>query len=96
MDRFPAKEIFDLEDAVAPQLFAVREGEIYYFDKINKHEGRFCKKGRDGTQMLVEVGESQGILNTSGDIYIIDMDSNTRISKLDKDGKSYRILSIYQ
>jgi hypothetical protein len=86
MNRFPAKKIFELEDAVAPQLFAVREGEIYYFDKINKHEGRFCRKGTDGTQTLVEIGEGQGILSVDGSIYLIDIDDKTKIYKLNEEG----------
>lgn len=77
----PAKKLYELNDAIVPQLFTMRDGEIYYFDKLNQHEGRFYKKDQNGAELLIELGEAQGILSSDGDIYSIQVGEKTIIKK---------------
>lgn len=91
---FP-KEILKLENAVAPEAFAVKDGTIYYFDRINKYEGRFCKLDKEIGYLETEVDESQGVLTHEGEQYLININSNnTKIEKLDEKGQRKRIINL--
>lgn len=87
MRTIPAKEIYKLDGSVVPQLFMQRDGDIYFFDKINPHEGRFCRLEKGEVSTILEVGEGQGIINHMGEIYLLQIDTPTVISKYSLNGK---------
>lgn len=91
---FP-KEILKLENAIAPETFSVNDEEILYFDRVNKHEGRFCKLYRGSEYLETEIDEFQGILIHEGQKYIINMDNDkTRIIRLSQDGEWKEIINL--
>lgn len=88
-------EILKLENAIAPETFSVNEDEIFYFDRINKYEGRFCKSGNKGGYLEIEVDESQGIWTHEGEKYLININNNnTKIERFSEEGEWKEIISI--
>lgn len=91
---FP-KEILKLENAVAPETFSVNNEEILYFDRVNKHEGRFCKLYSRSEYFETEIDEFQGILINEGQKYIINIDNDkTKIIRLSEDGECKEIINV--
>lgn len=94
MNTVPAREIYKLDGAIVPQLFIERDGDIYFFDKINPHEGRFCRFQKGEVKVVLEVGEGQGIINHRGEIYLLQIGETTVISKYKLDGQMDRTISM--
>lgn len=95
MKRIPPKEVLNLENAIAPETFAIKGDEIFYFDRINRYEGRFCKLGKMIEYLVTEVDESQGILTHEGEEYLINInDNSTRIEKLSPQGEWLEIINL--
>jgi hypothetical protein len=90
----PANKFYQLESSIVPQLFVVRDGEILYFDKINQHEGRFCKKDNRGSNIILEVGEGQGTFNENGDLYVIQSGEKTIINRYSLSGDVTQVIEI--
>jgi hypothetical protein len=83
----PVKKYYELNDSIVPQLFTIWDGYIYYFDKLNQHEGRFYKNDGSKTQLMIEIGEAQGILCNNADIYSLQVGEKTFIKKYSLNGK---------
>ncbi len=95
MKRIPPKEVINLENAIAPETFAIKGEVIFYFDRINRYEGRFCKLGKEIEYLVTEVDESQGILTHEGEEYLINInDSYTRIERLSTQGEWLEIINL--
>lgn len=84
---FSVKKWCDLENSIAPQMFGIKNDNLYFFDKINRHEGRFCK-GNSNKGILFEIDNNIGIVSKDGDMYSIELNNNTIIKELDDDGNS--------
>lgn len=95
MKRVLPEEVINLDNAVAPVAFAVRDGHIFYFDRINKYEGRFCKLGNRGEYLETEVDESQGVLTHDGDEFLLNINNNyTRIERLLKENEWQELIKL--
>lgn len=95
MIRISPDEVFNLENAVAPETFAVKDNQIFYFDRINRYEGRFCKLFNTGEYMESEVDESQGILTHEGEEHLINInEDSTKIEKLSPQGEWQEIINL--
>lgn len=83
MKRISPVLVFNLENAVAPETFAVSGGQIFYFDRINKYESRFCRLFNGCGYLEAEVDEVQGIITHEGEKYLMKIDTNfTSIERL--------------
>ena len=95
MKKVSPKEVLNLENAIAPETFAIKGDEIFYFDRINRYEGRFCKLGKEIEYLVTEVDESQGILTHKGEEYLINInDNSTRIEMFSAQGEWLEIINL--
>ena len=74
-------QIFKLHGSIAPQMFLIRNDGIVYFDKINRHEGRFCINTGDENKVLLEVGEGEGRISSKNNFYLFQFKENTIITE---------------
>jgi hypothetical protein len=81
---YPLHKLIRLENSLVPKVFKIINDEIYFFDAINKHEGRFCKRN-EYMHIILEVEVPFGII-TEVNMYSIDMGINTIIKEFDLDG----------
>jgi hypothetical protein len=90
---YPIKKWCRLENSLVPKVFEVINDELYFFDNINKHEGRFCKKN-GFADIILDVDVPFGIF-THDNMYSIDMGKNTIIKEFDLDGNFVREFLLY-
>lgn len=79
----------ELENAVLPQMFLYKQGEVLFFDKINKHEGRFYRI-YNKVKTFYEIDDSIGIISKDGDMFSIKLGNTTIIKELDEGGSTIR------
>ena len=73
MGKIKYKESYELKSSIAPQTFFMDGSQIYYFDKINKYEGRFCVKDNNEERIISETGDGYGIYDNEGNMYLINL-----------------------
>lgn len=95
MKKISPNEVLNLENALAPETFAIKNDEILYFDRINRYEGRFCKLGNRVEHLVTEVDESQGILTHDGEEHLTNINDNcTKIERLSTQGEWQEIINL--
>lgn len=84
MASVPTKKIINLTDSVVPQVFQLIDDGIYYFDKLNKHEGKFCFHKDGKTEVIGETDGGQGFILSDGKMYILDIGEYTKMYRFNK------------
>lgn len=82
----PAEKILNLKGSITPQCFSMREGEFYFYDRMNMHEGRFCKLQEDNTEVLFEIIGCQGLVKDGGELYTLEIGERTNITNYNPEG----------
>lgn len=88
MSKIPSAKTIYIPYCIAPQTFALKDGQIFYFDRINNFEGRLCKTDGNNSYELFETGEGQGVITANADFYMIEIEEKTKISRYDLSGES--------
>lgn len=94
MVKIPVFNTCELSDSIVPQVFIKRDGEIIYFDKINPDEGRFYSVSSQGERIFFEIGEGQGIITDSGDLYAAEAGEDTILTKYSTQGKAEKMVRL--
>lgn len=69
-----------LKNAVIPQLFTLHEDGLLYFDRLNPIEGRFCRYKSGINEVLFEITNGQGIIDSKGNLFSIEIGEYTKIT----------------
>lgn len=88
MSKIPSEKTTFIPHCIAPQTFALKDGQIFYFDRINNFEGRFCILDGNNSYELFETGEGQGIITPNADFYLLEIEDKTIISKYGYTGEN--------
>lgn len=80
------KKQFELERSIFPQTFYVHNNILFYYDKINKHEGRLCKVDGSKTEILYEYADDLGFISGQGKVYAIRFGKETRVREIELEG----------
>ncbi|EYE89595.1 hypothetical protein Q428_01875 [Fervidicella metallireducens AeB] len=80
-------KIINLKDSVVPQIFELIDDGIYYFDKLNKHEGKFCFYKDGNTEVIGETDGGQGFILSDGKMYILNIGEYTSMYRFNKNNK---------
>jgi hypothetical protein len=79
--KIKCKNSFYLRESVAPQAFYINDQDVYYFDKTNQYEGRFCIKDNCGERSIYQIDDGYGIFDNKGDMYILNLNMESGITK---------------
>lgn len=95
MEKISPIEKLRLENAVAPETFLIRNNEVFYFDRINRYEGRFCRIYNGIEYVETEIDESQGVYTNDGEKYLININNNNTImERLSEKNRWERLISL--
>ena len=88
MSKIPSAKTTFIPHCIAPQAFALKDGQFFYFDRVNNFEGRFCMLDGNNSYELFETGEGQGIISSNADFYMLEIEEKTKISKYNNTGEN--------
>lgn len=86
---YPLEEWAVLENSIAPQTFILKAGKIFFFDKINMHEGRFVIVDKNNYEFF-ELDDCLGVIIQDGSMFSIQFTTNTIIKEWDYKGRNIK------